>query len=175
MCEIVALGCLVAHDIKKTMALRKTYQADKIIAQMEELKRHFYPQRIEWKLDKGDKGIIARPDLPHLSKNELKQLWREAGNYLHRTPMVKLSEPENIVKKLKPTQSNPENFADIFKWGEKIAGLLDCHLITLEENKKVMSVSLISDDTTSVKVSILDFDTETETVDVSSLKFGEFR
>ncbi len=142
---------------------------------MEELKPHFYPQRMEIEVVERISRHIARPDLPHPSRADLGQLWSKAGNFLHRGKMVNLGKGEDIVKLLKPIERTPENFPDIFEWSEKITGLLNCHWITLTENKNGMFVTLRSPDTERVKASIFDFNTESKTVDVSSFKFGEFK
>lgn len=46
LCELIALGCLVAHgDIKETksLALRKSYNAGNIVKGLEKLHPNFYP------------------------------------------------------------------------------------------------------------------------------------
>ena len=151
------------------------YKFYKILKQMEELKPHFYPQRMEVKVVERISRLIARPDLPHLSRVDLGQLWSKAGDFLHRGKMVNLGKGEDIVKSLKPIESTPENFPDIFEWSGKITGILNCHWITLTEDKNGMFVTLKSPDTERVTASIFDFNTESMTLDVSSLKFGEFK
>src|SRR5216683_4237681 len=47
LCEVVALGCLIAHgDIKATQTsrVRKMWEADRIIAKLEDLHPDFYPR-----------------------------------------------------------------------------------------------------------------------------------
>src|SRR5689334_21938045 len=44
VCELIALACLTAHgDIEATTKLRKEWEADKIIKQLEALHPSFYP------------------------------------------------------------------------------------------------------------------------------------
>lgn len=44
LCEIIALGCLVAHgDIAAARPLRKAYEADRIVRQLGKLHPGFYP------------------------------------------------------------------------------------------------------------------------------------
>lgn len=176
LCEMIALGCLVIHgDIKKAGALRKEYQPSKILRQLESLKVYFYPQPIEIKvMDGGHVQHIARPDLPHLSKSELSELWRVAGNFLHRGKLLNLGAGEDIVRSLKPIESTPDNFPDIFQWTEKIVGLLNCHWITLTENKRGMVVSLLSPEENRAKASILDYNLTDASKPIASVESFNF-
>jgi hypothetical protein len=158
LCEIIGLGCLVIHEgIKKTKPLRAAYDPSKILGLIETFKPSFYPQRIETNVVDGRHELRARLDLPHLSKSELVKLWAISGNYLHRGNLVNLGKGEDIVRSLKPIASAPSAFPDIFRWSEKIAGLLNLHWLTLADNKRGLLVSLLSDNNRA-KASILDFD-----------------
>ncbi len=45
LCELIALGCLVAHgDIEQSTKLQKEWAANKILAQLAALHPSFYPQ-----------------------------------------------------------------------------------------------------------------------------------
>src|ERR1019366_9455022 len=47
VCELISLACLVAHgDISKSNRLTKTYQADKIISELETLHPDFFPKPV---------------------------------------------------------------------------------------------------------------------------------
>src|SRR5262249_18697312 len=130
LCEIIALGCLIAHgDIAETRALHSTYEPGKIIKKMERLNPEFYPQPMEATAS----GIIGRSDLPRLTKQELPQLWARSGDILHRTPMVKFlgtTKPSPVV-----------DFSDIMDWSQKIRNLINTHLITVSP-EKIMAVCL---------------------------------
>jgi len=158
LCEIVALGCLVVHDgVKKTKRLQATYKAGSIISAMEAQKPHFYPVPIEIKREGGRLDFRAKPDRPHLTKKDVGKLWSHAGNVVHRGSFTKLGKPEDMVRSLKPIQSTRNKFPDIFEWREKITGLLNCHWITLVENKRGLQVDLLTE-TGRSKGTILDFD-----------------
>jgi hypothetical protein len=175
LCEMVALGCLIIHgDIKRPKSLSKIYQPGKILTSLERLHNSFYPQRIEVIRDEATKTIQyrARADLPQLSKRELARLWTRSGELLHRGSFNSLREAEEIVQSLKPIDSTPEKFPDIFEWSEKIVGLLNCHWITLTENKTGLVVSLLAEGGRA-KASILNFDgAEAATVVVEQFRFS---
>lgn len=151
ICEIISLACLVAHgDIPETQALKDTYEPGKIIKQLEKLKPYFYPQPMELVRDEELKQAIfkGRPEINHLSQQELPTLWGRAGDVLHRSPMVKMLSLQNLT---------PNDFTDIFDWSAKLTGLLNTHWITLKENKKGMFVTLKTKETNKVAVTICDF------------------
>jgi len=163
VCEIIALGCLVAcREIPGTQAIRDTYEPGRIIQKLEWLNPYFYPQPIEIKKSEADKTfqLIARPDQNHLGKQELRTLWGRAGDALHRSPMVKM---------INGPQFDPEDFSDILDWSAKLTGLLNCHWITLVENKRGMYVSLAAAETREPAATILDFDKLGGSVTVATL------
>lgn len=91
---------------------------------------------------------------------------------LHRGRVVDLDAGEDIVRSLTPIESSLQNFADI-EWSEKITGLLNCHWITLVENKKGTVVSLLSDNGRA-QASILELgsvNTMYPSVDVASVRY----
>ena len=149
LCEIIALGCLVAHgDIPEAQAIGDTYEPGKIIKRLEQLNPHFYPQPVEPVRTSGGLEIAGRPDTDHLKKDELPALWGRTGDVLHRSPMVKM---------FKQMKSSVADHADIFEWSAKITGLLNCHWMTLVENKKGMLVSLSAEDTKRPAATVYDF------------------
>ena len=161
ICEIIALACLVAHgDIPETQALKDTYEPGKIIKRLEQLNPFFYPQPMELIKDEESKRAVlkGRPDVNHLSQQELPTLWGRAGDVLHRSPMVKVLSQQN---------STSDDFTDIFNWGAKLTGLLNTHWITLEENKKGMFVTLKTKETNKAAVTIWDFDNANREVRLS--------
>ncbi len=152
ICEIIALACLIAHgDIRETQAIRDTYEPGKILKKLERLNPYFYPQPMELiKMDDLKRFILkARPNIKHLGKKELPILWGSSGNFLHRSPMVKMLEQKDIAT---------DNYSDIFNWSTKLTGLLNCHWITLVENKKGMLVTLKTKETNKAAATIFDFD-----------------
>lgn len=98
ICELIALGCLVAHgDISATKSskLQKAWEADKIIEALEALHPDFFPvpvvQGIGAPLSSGAKHHTIEPRVPHpLPKAEFLKLYHKCGETLHRGSIKKL-------------------------------------------------------------------------------------
>lgn len=124
LCEMIALGCLVAHgDIAgaKSKTLSKAWQADEIFAGLERLHPDFYPQPVKQvvlptyhRLDPIADGFMT--------KAELLDFYRKSGDVLHRG---------NLRKLLKGPISAPQNYPDVREWLTKTKLLLDLHRIGL--------------------------------------------
>ena len=86
LCELVALGCLVAHgDIAATTTskLQKEYAADNIIKKLEQLHPNFYPRPVT--VSPTETGHhIERVESGYLSRAELTSLYHHCGDHLHR-------------------------------------------------------------------------------------------
>ena len=67
LCELIALGCLVAHgDITKTKYFQKAYKADDILKRLEDLHPSFYPYPFKATIrspSPGDPGEIKMEDV----------------------------------------------------------------------------------------------------------------
>ena len=108
--------------------------------------------------------IAGRQDTDHLKKDELPVLWGRAGDVLHRSPMVKM---------FKQMKSSGADYADIFEWSAKITGLLNCHWMTLVENKKGMLVSLSAEDTNEPAATVYDFSVADGTVNTFTVRVAK--
>jgi hypothetical protein len=123
LCELIALGCLVAHgDIvaSSPASLRKAYDPAEILQHLESLHPDFYPvpvipiQTAEgWRFDHYD-------DRPFLAKRDLRALWSRCGSVLHRGNLRKLIGPKTPVQR---------DFADVAEGGQKVLNLLSAHRI----------------------------------------------
>jgi hypothetical protein len=94
MCELIALGCLVAHgDIDATRAnkFRKEYSADKILHHLEDLHPDYFPfpSTITAK-PSGVSEIFLHKEGNFLKKNELIDLYGKCGDHLHLGNLKKL-------------------------------------------------------------------------------------
>jgi hypothetical protein len=123
LCELIALGCLVAHgDIEgtKTTALQKEYKAGVIVKRLEKLHPNFYPSPRKPIFGPGHVHLDDY-DREFLTKGELLTLYGKCGDVLHRGSLRDLLDPKN---------QPPTDFQDIQDWGQKILNLLSVHLIS---------------------------------------------
>ena len=123
LCELIGLGCLVAHgDIEetKTKAFQKAYDPTEILKRLDELHPDFYPvPRQPIKTAKGWHFDNYAGDF--LSKADLFTLYGACGDVLHRGSLKRLVSPKAPYQK---------DFTDLGKWGQKVLNLLSNHLIT---------------------------------------------
>ena len=144
LCELIALGCLVAHgDIEATTRLRKEYAAGRIIEQLEKLHPEFYP----WPLTQhtsGTKHDLKGVTTGFLSKPDLLTLYALCGDILHRGTLKKL---------LSKVTTIPHDHKDIIEWGQKIQNLLAYHGFLLFNKDTIMLCMLRSaDDNNRVQI-----------------------
>jgi hypothetical protein len=136
LCEIVALGCLLAHgDFTQAQLnkLRGEYDADTIIKTLENLNPTFYPIPVKMTIrspslgDPGEVHLDEVPDGSFLTKAELLALYGRTGNWLHRG-------------KLKQLESRPPytgiDLPRVKEYAAKIVRLLEQHRIRSPDNKK---------------------------------------
>ena len=120
ICELIALSCLTVHgDVPATKAKRltKAYNADQIVKNLERLHPSFYPVPSRQIHDQNGKVVEVIKILePHLNKPELRLLYGECGDFLHRGNI------EQIMKGRKM----PE-LARMDGWVKKITTLLNHH------------------------------------------------
>ena len=126
LCELIALGCLVAHgDIEGTKAsvLQNEYKAGVIVKRLEKLHPKFYPSPRNLIFSPGHPGHVHLDDYDRefLTKGELLTLYGRCGDVLHRGSLRDLLDPKN---------QPPTHFRDIQDWGQKILNLLSVHLIS---------------------------------------------
>jgi hypothetical protein len=134
-CELVALGCLIAHgDIPGAGApkLQKEWAADRILRELENLHPEFYPYPIRMTLTPRTATTpgnlhIDRKTEGFLAKSELLSLYGKSGEKLHRGSLKKLL-PKNI-----PVQTR---FPDVVAWRDKFGGLLNEHHIASADNRQ---------------------------------------
>jgi hypothetical protein len=127
LCELIALGCLVAHgDIRATTSLRKEWSAEKIIGAMEKLHPDFYPSPRIPKRTGPNSMHFDDFSGEYLTKAEFIKLVGKCGGALHRGSLKKL-----LSSKM-PIQTN---FPELVKWGQKIIALLNVHLMLLQDKK----------------------------------------
>ncbi|SMX27298.1 hypothetical protein TRP8649_01401 [Pelagimonas phthalicica] len=158
LCELISLGCLVAHgDIEYGAKVEKSYKPRFILEKLKELRGSFFPQAVRVHRPNGRFKIqINNEDC--ITQAQIYELWNLAGSILHRGSV------KNIFK---GPVANPQDFSDVFYWTRLMTNLLQEHLIVLEENKVCMLVGLNEESTGQPKISRLEFK-EAGGLDISS-------
>jgi hypothetical protein len=130
ICELVALGCLVAHgDIQATqkMSLQKEWSAETIIKALADLHPDFFPLAYKQKAEDGGFELeFIHP--PVMTKDELLNLYGRCGGVLHRGTVKKL------LKQHIPVQLN---HAEITAIAQKLVDLLSMHSVVMLGGKTV--------------------------------------
>jgi hypothetical protein len=118
LCELIALGCLVAHGDIRTGKLSKTHRAHHIIVGLERLHPQFYPRPVR----QTDRGVEEIPG-GYLTKEELVKLIGACGDTLHRGSAKNLLQPRALPRDA------------VVAWTQKIRTLLDIHWFTLSDGR----------------------------------------
>jgi hypothetical protein len=121
LCELIALGCLVAHgDIPATRApkLTKAYKARHIVTGLEALHPNFFPKPVR-QTPSGVEDITEG----YLTKDDLVKLAGASGSTLHRGSTKHLLRPRTLSQDA------------IIAWTLKIRTLLDIHWFTLYDGR----------------------------------------
>ncbi|MDE2476076.1 MAG: hypothetical protein KGO48_13565 [Alphaproteobacteria bacterium] len=137
VCELIALGCLIAHgDIKETTSLRGEWSADTIVKRMAELKADFFPDPVDIteSTEPGKyKWLISGPVIRkgeratnYLTSKDLLRLYGKCGDALHRGSLRK------VLSGKVPVQLQ---FSDIDGHVSKLLELLRYHAIFLSNGK----------------------------------------
>lgn len=150
VCELVALGCLVAHgDIQatKTKKLQKEWSAEKIIEQLETLHPYFFPQPVHQSVD-GNHHHLQGISPPSLTKDEFLRLYNECGDVLHR----------GSAKKLLGNTSVQVDYNSITALAQKLNDLLQIHIVVMLGGKTMFVCALrIADDNNNVQVVVAEW------------------
>jgi hypothetical protein len=136
LCELIALGCLMAHGDLQTGKLKGKYEADKIIRGLQRLHPDFYPVAAI----RTDKGPRLYED-GFLTKEELRKLYWRCGDVLHRGSFRAHSSKQYSVADIE----------EIRTWKKKIEAF-SCHGIYTAGNKSMMLFYLREDGRASCEI-----------------------
>jgi len=124
LCELVALGCLVAHrdiiEVAESRKITKAWQPNVILSELAKLHPQFYPQPSRQIL--GANGQVESLELIQdgfLTKQEPLKLHGECGDVLHR----------GSIKSLLSQEPSRYNFGMVSQACQKIVTLLNHHQI----------------------------------------------
>lgn len=157
LCELIALGCLVAHgDIANTKYFQKeAHKADDIIKRLEKLHANFYPRPIKPTFVPPSPGFsgaigIADADTDWLRKEELIKLYAKCGSMLHKGKLRNL-----LAVKMTPEE---RPYQEAIAWAQKILNLLSAHTISRVGNQFhfLAFLSLVPPDQATIQVAIIE-------------------
>lgn len=127
ICELIAIGCMVAHDHPKALyRLRGAWRPEEILRDLEEVFPSFYPIPISNPIHEGATlryNVLTTTDC--LTRTELPKVWTVCGGRLHETLSAILAR-----RPVAPDFTEVESFV------AKIKSLLACHQITLKDQDK---------------------------------------
>jgi hypothetical protein len=141
LCELIALGCLVAHgDIPATRnpRLSRAHKASQIIVELEKLHPDFYPRPVRL-TERGVEDIQTG----FLTKDELTKLVGICGDALHRGSARNLLSPRTLSRNA------------ITEWTQRIRTLLNIHWFTLSDGRPHYLCSMTGGEGGTVGVSYI--------------------
>jgi len=153
LCELVALGCLVAHgDIKQAASenMQRAWSADKIMDALENLHPHFYPQPVKQTVTPAPAGMPKGHHLqaiqPHpFPKADFIKLYHRCGEMLHRG---------NLRKLLKGQFPKQINYPEITAKAQNIVNLLNNHALVMKSGEQMFLAMLRNSADGKVQVAI---------------------
>jgi hypothetical protein len=119
LCELIALGCVAAHENRLTAKLRGLDEPHKIFAELERLNPNYFPQPVKLTI-LGPRFSMEPLENGSLTKSELVGLRDRSGNDLHAG---------DVKRRMAKQPEARTDFADILEWLDKIKLLLSSHRI----------------------------------------------
>lgn len=149
MCELVALGCLVAHGEITKKPMMEEWSAGRTMSALSDLHPHFYPQPVKQTPTKGpdgEKGHHLQVFDSPLPRKAFLTLYGRCGEMLHRGSV------RNLLKGQFPTQYN---FPEIAAKGQRILDLLSNHILVMKSGDAMFVCMLANaEDNNNVQVAI---------------------
>ena len=122
--ELVAVGCLVAHEdipATQTKKFRSEFMADKLMKLLSELHPEFFPRPASITRT-GEHELHMEPIKEgSMTKEEFIGLVNLCGRVLHRSPLKKLLSPSSAVQ---------TSFEEIDHYAQQMSNLLRIHFVT---------------------------------------------
>ncbi len=139
ICELIALGCLVAHgDVTAKTKLEDEYAADKITTLLFKLHPDFYPIPHGFVQLGPGRHHFTEITEPYLTREQLKLLYVKTGDVLHKG---------KLKKWIANRSPGLNDYAEIEAWRRKIIRLLAIHRLPMVDgNRQVMC--FLTDSTT---------------------------
>ncbi|WOB78460.1 hypothetical protein [Brevundimonas nasdae] len=142
--ELVALGCVVAHDdlvSSKLKRLRKTYHPDAILAALAGLEDDFFPRAVVV-TNTPTKSFVDDAEEHGLTADELRKMWGVIGAELHSGTVDKLNKQADVLR------SQPEVRAH----QRRLVDLLSHHMIMMANRTQTLICVMESTSTKELNV-----------------------
>ena len=137
LCEIIGLGCLVAHgDLieRGPKKLSKAFAPGEIFASLDRLHNDYFPVPISPEKTATGWHMAEYIGGPPATKSDIGQIWARCGDILHRGSL------KSLVKEKNPVQND---FADVNEWGTKLMNLLSNHRI-IRADRQIAFITLLA-------------------------------
>jgi hypothetical protein len=133
ICELIALGCLVAHgDLERASKLQKEWAADKIMDELAKLHPDFFPITVS--IDQTSRKLFnVTAGVCPLDRKQLISLYHECGGFLHKGSL------KNLLKQNSPIQIH---FPDITAKAQRLNDLLANHVVVMAGEEMVLLCAL---------------------------------
>ena len=162
ICELIAISCLAAQgDFKTQRAFLEEYRPPKIFKALAKIYPDFFPQPSTRRSGPGKHFLTANAVPGSYGRDEIEEVWRKAGDFLHRTALEKY---------LKKTFDLPP--PKIEEIEDRLGGLillLENHLIVVSQTDKtgtILNVALnLTSDNVAADYLHVDYATDTITVE----------
>ncbi|MDC8757842.1 hypothetical protein [Janthinobacterium fluminis] len=132
LCELVAVGCLVAHgeiEQEKLGQVLKRHEPGVMLKKLESLHPDFFPKPIKVTSTSGSHHIDFIED-GFLTKNQFFELYAECHQHLHRGSV------SHIYSLTNPKQ--PPRVEDAVEWAKRLLTLLNTHHIVSSVKGKML-------------------------------------
>jgi hypothetical protein len=148
--ELVAVGCLVAHEdipATQTKKFRSEARADELMKRLTELHPDFFPRPAKM-TSVGDHAWHLGPIKEgFMTKDEFINMVNLGGRVLHRSPLKKLLSPNSAVQ---------TSFDEIDHYAQQMSNLLRIHYVTrLGGDTIIVSTMKTSEKDDTVQVVII--------------------
>ncbi|MGE0282720.1 MAG: hypothetical protein AB7P20_19205 [Rhizobiaceae bacterium] len=141
LCEVIAVGCLVAHgDIAlfQPRKVTKETSAEDILKRLSNLRPHFFPVAyIPTKKSKPVPHTHIEPMKPEpLTKDDLLTLYGKTHRHLHRGSLKTIM----ALDEERPSLDTKIDAPMIAKWLDRLKRLLDVHHISISDEEQIICV-----------------------------------
>lgn len=169
ICELIAIGCLVAQgDYETQRTFRDEYSPPKIFNALRNKYPHFFPQPSTVTSSENHHHLEANSKPGAYVESQVSKLWNASGDHLHRASITSY-----LKKTFAPAPDLMSLDADI----RGIIELLESHIIPIWQQAEQMRLLQVhmEDGTGNVEAHWMGFDLNTNELTISTFRSGVTR